>query len=92
MKKQWENPELNGLGVNETNEGGTIAKYERISTLDVEGTDRWRCLGVFNIHTGENIIPCGLEFNSYVDWAIHAKDHRADTVQGESGLGATPIS
>lgn len=91
MKKVWENPELKGLGVNETNEGGTIAKYEVISTLDAEGTKRWMCLGIFDIYTHENIKPCGQVFESYQAWYTHADIHAADAKQGE-GIGATPVS
>lgn len=92
MKKQWENPELNGLGVNETNEGGTIAKYEVISTADVEGKMRWKCLGVFDIYTGATISTCGLEFDTFELWAAHAASvHVGSLLQGQ-GNGYTPIS
>lgn len=92
MKKVWENPELNGLGVNETNEAGTIARYDVIATSDMKGTKQWVCLGVFDIETGENKVPCGQVFGSYSEWALHAGAvHAGSLIEGE-GTGVTPIS
>ena len=90
MKKVWENPELNGLGVSATNEGGTIARYDIIATSDMEGRKQWVCLGIFDMITHEPIESCGQVFESYQAWYTHADIHAADAKQGE-GIGATPL-
>ena len=92
MKKVWENPELNGLGVSETKEATTIVRYEALATSDIEGRVRYKCLGVFDVETYESIQTCGLEFDTWLEWAAHAEAvHVGSVLQGQ-GNGWTPVS
>lgn len=93
MKKVWENPELNGLGVDETKEEVHEVRYSTIRTYDMRGSVKYLCRGVFISGTTIKIADCPNPgpYDSLLEFGQHAQDMHSGLQIGED-LVVTPVS
>ena len=93
MKKVWENPELNGLGVNETKEAEGEVRYSTVRTFDMRGTVKYLCLGVYQVGTDIKIADCPEPgpYDDYFAWAAHAAEVHSGLKTGQK-VEITPVS
>ena len=81
MKKDWNKPEINGVGVSITEASDGICYYQTFAMYT--GTTRYACLGVRESGNFDNVIQaCDKVFESYNDWDSHFRASHSEYVNG----------